>query len=238
MDRNILLLIRKELKKKADKTIRAGAKRFFKEDIKCHGIKTAVVRCIAKDAFRQIREYTKDKIFGLCEELLKSDYMEESLIAFDWAYRMRKYYEPRDFKTFERWVELYINNWAKCDTFCNHSVGAFVELYPEYLRKLKLWARSSNRWMRRASAVTLIIPAAHGKFLEEVFDLADILLTDDDDMAQKGYGWMLKAASQAHQRKVFDYVIKNKKSMPRTALRYAIEKMPTVLKAQAMAKQR
>jgi 3-methyladenine DNA glycosylase AlkD len=55
-------------------------------------------------------------------------------------------------------------------------------------------------------------------------------------MVQKGYGWMLKVASQAHLKEVFDYVIKNKAVMPRTALRYAIEKMPTEFKVIAMKK--
>jgi 3-methyladenine DNA glycosylase AlkD len=55
-------------------------------------------------------------------------------------------------------------------------------------------------------------------------------------MVQKGYGWLLKEASRAHQQQVFEYVIKNKKNMPRTALRYAIEKMPTNLKQEAMKK--
>jgi len=90
--------------------------------------------------------------------------------------------------------------------------------------------------MRRASAVTLIIPARHGKFLKEIFELADILLTDKDDMVQKGYGWMLKAASEAHQDQVFEYVMNKKDIMPRTALRYAIEKMPSDLRLKAMDK--
>ncbi len=90
--------------------------------------------------------------------------------------------------------------------------------------------------MRRAAAVTLILPAKRGKFLEDVFEIAGILLTDVDDMVQKGYGWMLKVASQAHQAEVFDYVMKNKSLMSRTALRYAIEKMPKELKEMAMKK--
>lgn len=97
-----------------------------------------------------------------------------------------------------------------------------------------VWGRSQNRWKRRASAVSLIIPARKGKFLKEIFALADILLLDGDDLVQKGYGWMLKAASEAHQKEVFDYVISNKTTMPRTALRYAIEKMPKELKDEAM----
>ena len=55
-------------------------------------------------------------------------------------------------------------------------------------------------------------------------------------MVQKGYGWMLKAASQAHQDEVFYYVMKRKATMPRTSLRYAIEKMSPELKAQVMLK--
>jgi 3-methyladenine DNA glycosylase AlkD len=59
-----------------------------------------------------------------------------------------------------------------------------------------------------------------------VFEIANRLLLDRDDLVQKGYGWMLKAASEAHQTDVFAYVIQHKQHMPRTALRYAIEKCP------------
>jgi 3-methyladenine DNA glycosylase AlkD len=62
------------------------------------------------------------------------------------------------------------------------------------------------------------------------------MLTDSDDMVQKGYGWMLKAASEKNQKPVFDFVVSNKKRMPRTALRYAIEKMPEELRKKAMEK--
>ena len=109
-------------------------------------------------------------------------------------------------------------------------------MYPNYLSDLKRWARSHNRWVKRASAVSLIVPARKGMFLEDIFEIADILHADKDDMVQKGYGWMLKVASQAHQEKVFDYVISKKGTMPRTALRYAIEKMPVELKQKAMTK--
>ena len=72
--------------------------------------------------------------------------------------------------------------------------------------------------------------------LKNIFEIAGILLTDKDDLVQKGYGMDVKAASQAHQQEVFDYVMKTKSVMPRTALRYAIEKMPKELKIKAMGK--
>ena len=61
-------------------------------------------------------------------------------------------------------------------------------------------------------------------------------LLDGDDMVQKGYGWLLKEESRVHQKEVFDYVVKHRKVMPRTALRYAIELMPKELKIEAMKK--
>jgi len=201
-----------------------------------YGMKTADVTKIAKEYFKEIRKQGKTDIFKLCEELWKSGYIEESFIACSWSYNLRGQYEQKDFIIFERWVKEYISNWAACDTFCNHTVGTFIEMYPEYMLRLKKWATSSNPWVRRESAVSLIIPAKNGKFLEDIFQIASILLQDKDDMVQKGYGWMLKAASQVHQKEVFDYVFTHKADMPRTALRYAIEKMPKELKSTAMAK--
>jgi 3-methyladenine DNA glycosylase AlkD len=73
-------------------------------------------------------------------------------------------------------------------------------------------------------------------FLPDILEIADLLLFDKDDLVQKGYGWMLKVASHKHQQTVFDYVVRNKAVMPRTSLRYAIEKMPKEMKSMAMAK--
>jgi len=234
MTDEVIIAVRKELEENADEKARESGQRFFKEVALLHGVKAAVVREIAKSRFRQIKSLEKDEIFSLCEELLKSDYSEEAFIAFEWAYSLRKQYEPADFFVFERWLIDRVNNWAKCDTLCNHTLGTFIEMYPEYVENLKGWTGSENRWLRRASAVTLILPARKGEFLDDVFGISDLLLEDKDDLVQKGYGWMLKEASKKHQQEVFEYVMKNKASMPRTALRYAIEKMPEDLRRRAM----
>lgn len=233
---NLLLKIRQELKQNSDLHTKSTGQNFFKEKVKIYGVKTAQVTKIAKQYDRDILAMPKIGVFALCDALWLSNYMEESFIACHFSYLIRKNFEVKDFKIFKKWVEYYVSNWASCDTLCNHTVAAFVEMYPEYLEDLKKWTKSENRWVRRASAVTLIIPARNGKFLNDIFEISDRLLMDDDDLVQKGYGWMLKAASEAQQKQVFDYVMKNKTTMPRTALRYAIEKMPKDLKIKAMAK--
>jgi 3-methyladenine DNA glycosylase AlkD len=226
--------VRLELMEKADEKTRESGQRFFKEEVLLYGVKASLVREIAKKSLLEMDGMEKEEIFALCEELLKSDYGEEAAIAFEWAYSRRKEYEPSDFTVFEGWLGRYVNSWAKCDTFCNHALGTFIEMYPGYLDNLKVWTGSENRWLRRAASVTLILPVRKGLFLEEVFEISDLLLLDADDLVQKGYGWLLKEASKSHQQEVFDYVMKNKVRMPRTALRYAIEKMPEDLRRRAM----
>lgn len=231
---NIIDKIRAELKHSIDEKTQNTSQKFFKEKIKFYGVKVPTVNKISKDYFKLINFKSKSEIFDFCEILWQSGFIEESFIACNWSYYIHKTYESVDFQIFEKWINEYVNNWASCDTLCNHTLGEFIEMYPEYLGNLKEFAKSNNRWVRRASSVTLIIPARKGKFLNEIIEIADILLLDKDDLVQKGFGWMLKAASEANQREIFDYVIKNKSNMPRTALRNAIEKMPKDLKSKAM----
>jgi 3-methyladenine DNA glycosylase AlkD len=233
---NIITEIRKKLKQHSDEKTKNSFQRFFKEKIKAHGVKTPLVVKIAKEHFKKIRHKPKPSIFALCEEFLKSAYMEESFIAYDWSNSLHEHYEPKDFKTFERWVKNHVSNWAQCDSLCNHTIGKFIEKFPQFIKELKIWTKSENRWVRRAAAVALIIPARKGMFLKDIFQICDSLLTDKDDMVQKGYGWLLKEASHEHQKEVFNYVMKHKQVMPRTALRYAIEKMPENLRKKAMEK--
>jgi 3-methyladenine DNA glycosylase AlkD len=176
----------------------------------------------------------KQEIFGLCEELYKSGYMEEAFIVSNWMPEYIKHLEASDLQVFKRWINTYVSNWAECDGFCNHTIGDLIGKCPEVVPEVKSWAKSTNRWMKRASAVSFILPARHGEYLKDALEICDVLLLDGDDMVQKGYGWLLKEASRKHTKEVYDYVVAHRKEMPRTALRYAIELMPKELKAEAM----
>jgi len=233
---HVIEQIRQELKENADPKIARSSQRFFKEPITCYGIKTAQVTAIARKYWREISGRDKNDVFSLCEELYCSGYLEESFVVSEWAYRLSDRYEREDLDVFRYWIDTYITNWASCDGFCNHTMGDFIEKFPDAINELKIWTKSENRWMRRAAAVSLIVPAKHGRFLDESIGIARLLLTDDDDMVQKGYGWLLKEASRNHTDEIFSFVMANKREMPRIALRYAIELMPEELKAEAMKK--
>lgn len=228
--------IRKELSLLANEQTRLSSQRFFKEPLKCYGIKAPDVRNVARRVRKTVSDARKGDVFELCEALFRNGYLEESFIACHLAESRSASFERDDIRLFQSWIDNFISNWASCDTFCNHSVGSLVEKFPENLSFLKEWTRSQNRWLKRASAVSLIVPARKGKFLDAIIEIAENLLSDEDDMVQKGYGWMLKAASESHQQEVFDFICSRRGVMPRTALRYGIEKMPPDMKKTAMAR--
>jgi 3-methyladenine DNA glycosylase AlkD len=232
----LIARIRAELEANVDEKTKASFQRFFKEDVSAYGVKTGMVGKIAKKHWIEAKGLSKEEIFDLCEELYRSGITEEAFVVSFWLPNLVEKLEPKDLATFKTWITKYIDNWAKCDGFCNHTIGDFIEKYPQCISEVKSWAKSENRWLKRASAVSLIVPAKKGEFFKEAFEISDMLLTDSDDMVQKGYGWLLKEESRVHQKAVFDYVVRNRKVMPRTALRYAIELMPKELKAEAMKK--
>ena len=240
MVENIISKIRKELKKNIDLKYKEGNQGFHREKIVCYGVRTPIVRKIGKKYLKEIKilGYAKSKIFSISEELLKSGYNEEVTIATQFVASLD--FEKNEFKLFEKWVDKYLDNWGKIDDFCLHVINPIITQYPGLVNLVKKWVGSKNRWVRRASAVSFI--NTKGQFyatnqkMNNVFFVAKALLRDQDDLVQKGYGWMLKAASVHEQKLVFDFVMKHKEKMPRTALRYSIEKMPENLRKMAMKK--
>ncbi len=176
-----------------------------------------------------------DEVLTLCNSLLEMWSWEYRTIAFDWSYRVRKHFEPRHFQKLEGWAKLYLTTWGGVDDYCTHTMGYFLYTFPEFAKRVKEWAKSENPWIMRAAAVSLIYGLRRGTHLDLIFDVADSMLQDPRKYVQNGYGWMLKEATKHFQDQVFEYVVKKKDIMPRRALRYAIEKMPRLLKKQAMS---
>ncbi len=226
--------IKKELKKNVDLEYKKTNQGFFKTELKQYGVRNLIVKKIAKDFYVEIKNFSKKEIFNLCEELLKSGYSEEAYIAFEWTEKRKNEFELKDFNIFDKWLKNYINDWSKCDKFCLRIIQSIIVKYPILISRVKEWSNSKNLWARRASAVSFI--TTHNKQyaiicdLDNIFEIANKLLLDKEDMVQKGYGWMLKAASVIKEKEVYDFVMARKNKMPRIALRYAIEKMPKNLR--------
>ena len=189
-------------------------------------IKTGDIRRISARVFKDIKNKSRDYVFSVCGELLEQHNWPMGVIAFDLAYRMRKQYDETTFTVFEGWLERYVRGWGDCDDFCTHAFGELICQHTELSEKTVLWAQREEFWMRRASAVVLIPSIRQGKYKDtNPLHVADILMRDEHDLVLKGYGWMLKILSVEEPELVFNYLLKNKVTMPRISFRYALEKM-------------
>jgi len=233
---NLITTITKALHEHAEPEYKAGVTRFFKESVNPIGVRVPIVRTLGKKYYP--KELQKKEIFSLCETLLEKRTLEHTILAFAWARNQEKDLVPSDFARLSRWIKTYVTNWAFCDDICTHTFGSLIYQYPTLLPKIFVWTTSRNRWLRRAAAVTLIhsIKKREKNILPHVYATTEALLHDRDDLVQKGYGWMLKEASNIWPADVYAFVLKHKDVMPRTALRYAVEKYPKEMKQHAMTK--
>lgn len=200
------------------------------------GVRTPKIRQVGKNHYTPLKTEPLDTQLQHCETLLKTGLYEHKIIAFQWAHLARKHYTPAHLSVFRRWLNTYVNDWPDCDDLCTHPLGELFRQYPNLAPEVLLWTESDNQWMRRGAAVSLVLPARKGRSPELAFQVAEALLTDDEDLVLKGYGWLLKVTSQHHPEAVFQFVMARRATMPRVSLRYAIEKLPPAQRKQALAK--
>lgn len=215
---------------------RTDYQRFFKEKLEHPiGLKTPVLRKVSNSVFKTVSQLGKDEILTICDEMLAGRRRYMRFVAFEWAGKLERSYEKKDFARFERWLKEYVDGWGSCDHLCG-VLGKLITRFPDLSRRRGRWSRAKNMWLRRASAVALIEPVQHGLLLHDVFETATVLLKDEEDLVQKGYGWMLKVTGDYFFEDARRFVMRHKEEMPRTALRYAIEKWPPARRREAMAK--
>jgi 3-methyladenine DNA glycosylase AlkD len=96
------------------------------------------------------------------------------------------------------------------------------------------WARSRNRWHRRAAAVALVPSARKRAGFEQIVKLSDTLVKDRDDMVQKGLGWLLRETAKADRERTVPYLMTIREAAPRLVLRTACEKLPAAERARIL----
>jgi 3-methyladenine DNA glycosylase AlkD len=221
----ILDEIRKQLAGAVDPAFREGATNFFKEEIRPYGVRAPQIRQIAAGAWREFKKWPRVEQNRFANELWKSGWFEEGAIAIYLYRRVGKSCGEREFRLFERWMDKYVHNWAHCDGVASWLISASIANEPALMDMLPPWTRSPNRWKRRAAAVSFLQEAKQGRNTDRIFDLADRLLDDMDDMVQKGAGWLLKEAYPKRPREVVAFLEPRKSRPSRVLLRYAAEKM-------------
>lgn len=226
-----------ELEKAAEPEFRERQQYYSKEPIHSLGVRTPIVRRIAQQLFPLVKQLQLDDFLAYCELILEFRSIEHRNFALAWAFKRKAELQARHFELLFSWLNKYVSNWADCDQLCCEVFGHFMMRFPEYYSELHNWANSQNRWLRRASAVILIPELRKtSSQLPLLKQLVVQLISDNDDLVQKGYGWALKVASQVKEKDTFEFIMQHRQALPRTALRYAIEKLSVAQKQAALKK--
>ena len=106
---------------------------------------------------------------------------------------------------------------------------------PTRCREVLRWAKSRNRWRRRAACVALIRGARERRFFAQIVRLSNQLLQDEDDMVQKGLGWLLRETAKADPRRTVAYLTRIRKNAPRLVLRTACETLTLEARRRVLA---
>ena len=215
-----------EIRALANKERANHSKRFFKTgkgeygygDIFL-GVRVPKIRLIAK---KNIGISITDM-----KTLIKSKYHEERLLGL--IILVNKYSKSKDEKDRDQLYNIYVssfkyvNNWDLVDVTCAHIIGK--HLLNKDRSILYTWAKSNDLWTKRIAIVSTHCFIRKND-LQDTFKIAKILLNDEHDLIHKAVGWMLREAGKKDMEKEEIFLKKHYKTMPRTMLRYAIERFP------------
>ncbi len=196
---------------------------FFKEEIKFRGWYTAELRKFAVRFRRSIaREKGMDFVVRVAYDLFNGRILEEKITAVFLLEKQTDKFGDKEFQLFASWLDR-ATSWSDHDALVHDVLAPMLVANPIRVRDVLEWANSPSRWRRRAACVVLIRGTRERLFAQEIAKLSNQLLNDDDDMVQKGLGWLLREAAKADPKRTVPYLMKIRKSAPRLVLRTACE---------------
>jgi 3-methyladenine DNA glycosylase AlkD len=214
----------------------AGVQWFFKDEIKSHGWYTAKLRSAALDSRRVIRsEFDLDFLLQVADKLFVGRNLEEKTFAVFLLEKTTEEFGESEFRLFESWLPR-ISSWADHDGLVHYLIAPMIAAKPTRSVRVFVWAKSPNRWHRRAACVALIQGARKKMFFPEIKRLSDLLLSDKDDMVRKGLGWLLRETAKADAKRTVPYLMIIRERAPRLVLRTACETLPPSVRKKVLAK--
>jgi len=212
-----------------------GVQHFFKEEIRSRGWYTAELRRVAVRFRRTIqREQGTDFLVKVADNLFRGDVLEEKVFGVFLLESITGELGNSEFRLFESWLNR-ISSWADHDGLVHYLIAPMVAAKPIRSKRVFVWAHSPSRWHRRAACVALIQGTRKRMFFSEIKRLSNVLLRDEDDMVQKGLGWLLRETAKADPRRTVPYLRTIRQRAPRLVLRTACETLPKRIRVSVLA---
>ncbi|PWU04091.1 MAG: DNA alkylation repair protein [Verrucomicrobia bacterium] len=182
---------------------------------------------IAVPVSRKLARRYHDVDLEEVEELLQSPYNEERLIGL--LVLIEKFEKAEGVSREEKGIyDFYVkhmgrvNNWNLVDLSASPIVGKYLRDKDREI--LRVWGKSENLWMRRIGIVATHFFIKERDY-EDTLEMAELLLNDKEDLIHKAVGWMLREMGKMDESVLKEFLKKYQKTMPRTMLRYAIERL-------------
>ena len=226
--------IRRALKRGGSAEHAKGVQWFFKEEIKSHGWYTGDLRRLAAVYRRRLkREKGIEFLVQVADRLFAGRVLEEKILAVLLLEKLTEQFEPLHFQLFESWLDR-ISSWADHDGLVHYLIAPMIISDPARITRVFEWAKSPDRWHRRAACVALIQSTRERRQFQPITRLADLLITDEDDMVQKGLGWLRRETAKADPKRTVSYLLKIQRRAPRLVLRTACETLPPPVRARVL----
>jgi len=213
----------------------AGVQWFFKDEIKSHGWYTGDLRRAVRHCRKEIlREHDFSFLVEVADQLFSGAVLEEKGAAVLLLEKLDAQFGDREFKRFGSWLDR-ISSWADHDGLVHYLIAPMVAAQPARVKAVFRWAKSKDRWHRRAACVALIQGTRRRMFFPQIARLSNVLLADEDDMVQKGLGWLLRETAKFDAKRAVPYLMKIRGRAPRLVLRTACETLPSSVKRRILA---
>ncbi len=227
--------IRRVLKDGGSAPHTVEVQRFFKHEVPSRGWYTAELRKVAVRFRRAIAaEYGLPFLLQVADQLFRGEVLEEKSFAVMLLEDTTQQFGPREFRLFESWLDR-VGSWADHDALVHCLVGPMIAADDRYLPRPSRWAKKRSTWHRRAAAVSLIHSTRQHKNFDHIQKVTQLLLSSDDDMVQKGLGWLLREAAKANREQTVAYLVTIRERTPRLVLRTACETLPAELRASVLS---
>jgi 3-methyladenine DNA glycosylase AlkD len=191
-------------------------------------IATARVRAMAREIAHDNQDaWSVDDACAFASVLITDRHLEVKGLGIEVLARYRRQFTPALLPVWKTWLARnHSANWATTDTICGLLIGPLVAERPRLAAGVARWAGDRNMWVRRASIVGLIPIVRRGIALDILYKTARALHPDEEDLIQKAVGWALREAGKSDMVRLERYLRANGPKIPRTTLRYAIERFP------------
>jgi len=230
------------LREESDPRVAAQGRTYFKphDRVRFFGVPHPRVRGIVKELHAEVDgSWSASEAIAFCEIMLRRPEIEAKTLGCVFLGRYRDGFPRGLFGRARRWLARGdCDNWAAVDTLCPEVITPLVAAHPDMVPRLRAWVRSPNLWVRRASAVALVPLARRGERLDAAYATARQLLRDGEDLIHKATGWLLREAGRTDPGRLEAFLLRHGPAVPRTTLRYAIERMPAPKRRAIMTRTR